>query len=180
MNKQDLDRIEALVAKHRAGVAAQVRNRLTTPLIGDFAALITRLVWRQRFGVTFDTTGDLHGKGEVVRGFADSRTWLEARRGRGVDMPQAEAFVRRMRERKAERGICISTESISEAARAYLIEHHVGGYDFEDLFGMLTRTTAQYVAYKFDQEYFGDQEHFVVRKEPEDELRVGAKESLEV
>jgi restriction endonuclease Mrr len=180
MNKQDLDRIEALVTKHKADVAAQVRDRLTTPLIGDFAALIVRLVGKQCFGAMCDTMVDLHGKGEVVRGFADSLTWLEATRGHGVDVSHVEAFVRRMKKMKAQRGICISTESFSEAARTCLIKHNVLCYDFDDLVGMLTQTTAKYVAYKLDQKYFGGEEYFFVQKEPEDELRAGAKDPLEV
>ena len=182
MNKQGLDHIEALVAKQRADVAARLRGRLTSFVIGDFAALIARLVGRQCFGAPCDTMVDLHGKGEVVKGFADSLTWLEAGRGRGVDMPQAEAFVRGMKKKEAQRGICITTESISEAARTYLAGHNVGCYDFDDLFGMLTRTTAKYVAYRFGEEYGGVEfsEYFFVRKEPEDEHRAGAKDPLEV
>ena len=181
MNKQELDSIEALFALHKADVAAQVRGRLTFSLIGDFVALIARLVGKQCFGAMCDTMVSLQGKGDVVRGFADSRTWLEAIRGQSVDAPHAEAFVRTMEKMKAQRGICISAESFSEAARACLIKHNVACYDFDDLFGMLTRTTAKYVAYRFDPAYCGDQEeYFVVRNEPEDELRAGAKDPLEV
>jgi hypothetical protein len=83
-------------------------------LYGRDVLVIERLIGQQCFGVSSDTVVDLHGKGEVVRRFADSRTWLEARRSR-VDVPQAETFVRRRKKIEARRGICITTESVSGA-----------------------------------------------------------------